>query len=63
MSSNKVHSLVELAKQWEAEQRQSAETVAELLVSMADMEAGRGRPLADIAAEMRKKFNIPAGDA
>jgi hypothetical protein len=59
MKNGRVDSLAELARQWETNRRESAETVAELRESVADMEAGRGRQLADIAADMRKKFNIP----
>jgi len=62
LTSGSADSLVDLARQWEAQRRDYDETVAELRESMADMEAGRGRLLADFATDMRKKYDIPAGD-
>lgn len=62
LTSGSADSLVDLARQWETERRDFEETVAELRDSMADMEAGQGRLLSDFAAEMRKKFDISAGD-
>ena len=53
-------SILDLAREWEAERREFAETVAELRAGLADMEAGKGRPFAEFDAEFRKKYNLPA---
>lgn len=59
LTSGTADSMAELARQWEAERHEFDETVAELRESIADMEMSRGRLLTDIAADMRKKYNIP----
>ena len=53
-------SMVDLARQWEAERTEYNETVAELSQCIGDMEAGHGRPLKEFADEMREKYNLPS---
>ncbi len=52
----------ELLQDWRA-QREYDVTVAELGECIADMEAGKGRPLSEFADEMRAKYKIPPGSA
>ena len=46
-----------LLRKWRA-QKEYQETVEAIREGMADIEAGRGTPLEEFAAEMRKKFGI-----
>ena len=63
LSNGGAESMVELAREWETHRREYAETVAELSECIADMEAGKGRPLKEFADEMRKKYDIPDSKA
>ncbi|WP_254510862.1 hypothetical protein [Anatilimnocola floriformis] len=63
LTAGSAESIVELARQWEWERREFNETVAELRQGLADMEAGKGRPLAEFDAEFRKKYNLPPRDS
>ncbi len=63
LTAGAAESIVELAREWEAERREFDETVAELRTGLADMEAGHGRPFAEFDAEFRKKYNLPRDPA
>ena len=52
-------SLVDIVRQWEAE-RESQETIADILESHADIEAGRVKPLDEAFADVRKKMGLTA---
>jgi hypothetical protein len=49
--------LVALVKKWKAE-REFENACAAIREGIADMEAGRGRPFEEAAAELRRKFGI-----
>ena len=51
-------SISDLVRQWEA-QRESQETIADILESHADIEAGRVKPLDEAFADVRKKIGLP----
>ena len=51
-------SITDLAGQWEA-QRESRETIADILESHSDIEAGRMKPLDEAFADVRKKMGLP----
>ena len=62
LTAGGAESIVELARQWEWERREFNETVAELREGLADMEAGKGRSLAEFDTEFRSKYNLPPRD-
>jgi uncharacterized protein YPO0396 len=62
LSSGTTDSIVDLARQWEWERREFAETVEELRIGLADMEAGKGRLLSESMNELRQLLGIPNGD-
>jgi hypothetical protein len=51
-----VESLVELAGQWESQRREMESTIADILESHADIEAGRVQSVADAFAEVRQQL-------
>ena len=48
-------SLAELAARWEAE-RETQETLADIRQGEADIEAGRGKPVAEAFSDIRKRL-------
>ncbi len=58
VSSGEAQSLSTLAAEWEASQREYDEAVVELRECIADMEAGVGRPLREVDAELRAKHGF-----
>jgi hypothetical protein len=57
LSNGGADSVSQLAAEWEA-RREFDETVAELRECAADMEAGVGRPFAEVDAELRQKHGF-----
>ena len=51
-------SLVDFAGQWEA-QRDAQKTIADILESHTDIEAGRVKPLDEAFSDVRKKMGLP----
>jgi len=62
LTTGAAKSIVDLAREWEAERREFDETVAELRAGLADMEAGKGRLFSESMAELRQKLGIPHGN-
>ena len=57
-SAGEAKSLTQLAAEWELQQRDDDETVAELRECITDMEAGIGRPLRAVDTELRAKHGF-----
>jgi len=55
-------SFLELANQWQAA-REREEVVALIREATADMQAGRGTPIADAAAEIRRELGFSGPQA
>ena len=57
-SGNKDLSPEEFLRLWRTRQREHDETIEAVKEGVADMEAGRTRPLADVAEEIRRKHKF-----
>lgn len=57
LSNGGAESLIELARQWE-ELRESEETIADILESEADIEAGRVHPAEEVFDDVRRKLGL-----